>query len=94
MKVSDPNIPKEVVGQFYFPLGKPISTKEQKESQEAIDKIFEGKAELKIVEDDFSTVCTDVCKIPKIFQKALFEAIKKEEKLRKHVAANQNLFQG
>ena len=34
-----------------------------------------------MVEDDFSAICIDVCKIPKIFQKTLFEAIKKEEKL-------------
>ena len=38
-----------------------------------------GKTELK--EEDFESACVDLWKIPKILQKCLYEAIKRERKL-------------
>lgn len=45
----------------------------------AIQKAFEGKTDVTLA--DFETIVVDVCKIPKIFKKLLFERIKKTEKI-------------
>ena len=46
----------------------------------AIEKAFEGKADgVKL--DDFEPIIKDVCKVPTIFKKMLFEYVKKAEKL-------------
>lgn len=74
-----PPVSKEKIGQFYFPTGKPISKEKKQETELAIQKAFEGKTDLGLAE--FETVVVDVCKIPKIFKKLLFERIKKTEKM-------------
>jgi len=71
--------PKEIVPQFYFPKGKPISKQAKEATELNIQKAFEGKPELKIGDFDFLTM--EVCQLPKICNKQLFERIKHVEKL-------------
>jgi hypothetical protein len=52
---------KENVAQFYFPKGKPIPKEVKEQTELAIQKAFEGKADNCIKLEDFETICTDVC---------------------------------
>ena len=73
-------VPRENVKEFYFANGKPISKQQKQENELAIEKAFEGKADgVKL--DDFEPIIKDVCKVPTIFKKMLFEYVKKAEKL-------------
>ena len=74
-----PPVSKEKIGQFYFATGKPIPKEKKQETELAIQKAFEGKTDVTMA--DFETIVVDVCKIPKIFKKLLFERIKKTEKI-------------
>ena len=73
-------IQKENITQFYFPNGKPLSKEVKEETELQIQKAFEGKNN-EIEFDDFEPIVTEVCKIPKICKKLLFERIKVIEKL-------------
>lgn len=63
-----PDIPR-----FYFPEGKPKDPDHVKATEEAIDKIFAEKIELK--KEDFEQITTEVCSMPKFFKNMLFDRI-------------------
>jgi hypothetical protein len=63
-----PDIPR-----FYFPEGKPKDPEQVKATEEAIDKIFSEKIELK--KEDFEQITTEVCGVPKFFKNMLFDRI-------------------
>lgn len=71
-------MPKENIAQFYFPGGKPISKETKQKNDLAIEKAFKDDS---ITLADFEPVIKDVCGVPSIFRKMLFEYVKKSEKL-------------
>ena len=68
-----------MIAPFYFPNGKPVSREEKANTEAAIEKAFDGKPD--ITEEKFDAVTTEVCKVPKIFRKMLFDFIIKDQKL-------------
>ncbi len=80
-QVEQKKVVRENIPQFYYPNGKPLSVDDRKKNSAEIDKLFTGKADGKLAEADFEAFTGDVLKIPKIFQKSVFEACRVSEKL-------------
>jgi hypothetical protein len=71
-------VPKEKISIFYYPGGKPISKEQKQKDEQAIEKAFKEDS---ITLADFEPIIKDVCGVPTIFKKMLFEYVKKSEKL-------------
>ena len=64
---------------FYFPDGKPLSREERQNIEVSIQKAFEKGNDIQF--EDFEPITVDVCKLPKICKKLLWEKIIAVEKL-------------
>ena len=64
----------EVVPQFYFPKGQPVSEESKQQNRKLLDEIFEQKTSLKF--SDFDSLCKGAFNIPTIFTRMLWDNIK------------------
>jgi hypothetical protein len=71
-------LPKENIAQFYFPEGKPVAKETKQKNETAIEKAFKDGS---VTLAEFEPVIKEVCGVPTIFKKMLFEYVKKSEKI-------------
>ena len=64
---------------FYLPEGKPISRDDRQNTEIGIQKAFEKGNEIEF--EDFEPLVTEVCMLPKICKKLLWDKIKAVEKV-------------